>query len=129
MQDLPVPEPFMTRIDDAAVLTALDAVCSPQSYNMVLYGALCAVCRAYEKGAKVEPFMELLEDFMKLTDLMARMRFLYATKHLIEKAPLQVEHLDTSIKWITTEAENTRERIIKQMLNVKKIPAKGVRKH
>lgn len=121
--------PFIIAVGDDAALEALDAVCTVSNAERILCGTFIAVMRAYEKGAKREPFVEILDNCTKLHDLMARIKFLNALKVLIEKQPVNPDDLAKSISVLTSQAESRRTKIIEQMQAVKKIPARGVTKH
>lgn len=123
------PAPIFIRPEDDTALDALDAVCTVESAERILVGAYMSVTRAYEKGAKREPFLEILEHCVQLHDLMARIKFLNATRLILAKQVIQPEDLTKSIAILTAQAESRRTKLIEHMKAVKKIPAPGVTKH
>lgn len=119
----------MIVIDDDAALEALDTVCTPNSSERILSGAYLAIIRAWEKEAQREPFAEMLDHCVHLYNLMARIRFLAATKALLEQGPILPENLDKSLAILTVQAESHRTKLLDHMKAVRKIPARGVTKH
>ncbi len=123
------PQQILLAIDDDAAIDALDTVCSPNNAERIRSGAFLALIRAWEKDAQREPFSEMLDHCVKLYDLLARIRFLAATKLMISEHKLDPEDLDKSIAWVTTQAESHRTKLLDQMKLVRKIPSKLVSKH
>lgn len=122
--------PPITLVDnDDAALDALDNICTVESSEQILAGAFLAVIRAYEKHAKYEEFATMLRQCVELHDLVARIRFLNATKLLLQKQTIEQEGLDISIANITSRAEHCRNKLLKNMQLVRKIPSQEITKH
>lgn len=117
------------KINEPLIIEALDTVSSIKSSPRIISGTTLAVMDGFDRRIDRDPFQDMVELSMRISDALGRLGAVEAIKNIFKEGRLDEPKLNAAIKELTERAEANRIKMLKSMELVIQCPTPRDSKH
>lgn len=121
-----MPDP---QLSEEIIMDALGAIASPVSAERLENGAVLAIVDCFDRRINRDPFITAVTNACMLHDSLGRLHFANAMMLMWKQEKLSIEELEKAVKRLTERAEDSRNRLIKEMELVVQCPLEADKRH